>query len=361
VSGYGTHRIIQGDALEQLRKLPDGLARACVTSPPFWWLRDYGVDGQIGLEADPAAFVETLVEVFREVRRVLTDDGTLWVNMGDRYGGSGCGGVSPDKTTLGGTAKSQNASKIGTPSRARLRALGIKDKDLLGVPWELALALRKDGWYLRSEVIWYKVNAQPENVNDRPARDHETIFLLSKGIRYFYDLDSVKVPASSNTHSRVRKCAAVRIREARENGVPTSQAGRRGAARSLGNNGFVKRNDSFEAATALHVEHRNLRTVWSIQLQGHGGDHRAVFPAEIPRRCIIAGTREGDTVLDPFAGTGTTLGVAENLGRHGLGIELNPETIVEAEERIAKMLRPNTARTLREREAPLFTRTECER
>ena len=332
--------VYQGDALTVLRELPSESVDCVVTSPPYWGLRDYGVAGQIGLERTPPAFVAVMVEVFREVRRVLSDRGTLWLNLGDSYASSGGHTRSGTTTALVGRAviRQQNALTTRTPE-------GLKAKDMVGIPWRVAFALQADGWYLRSEIIWHKPNAMPEAVKDRPTKAHETVFLLAKQQRYYYDADAIAEPAGGNTHARVPR------------GWDTGPGNHRGlvgrypgvgpkaaAASAHGNQGRPmnvrtrpRNNESFSAATSSEVVPiRNSRSVWTIQTQAHPEAHFATFPDELARRCISAGCPAGGTVLDPFAGSGTTLAVARDLGRKSIGIELSPEYVKLIERRCAQ-------------------------
>jgi DNA modification methylase len=349
-----------------------------VTSPPYWGLRDYGVEGQIGLEPTPEAYVERLVEVFREVRRVLRDDGTLWLNLGDSYNGSG--GAGGDYASGG--------LKAGQPKYPGRRISALKPKDLVGIPWRVAFALQEDGWYLRSDVIWSKSNPMPESVTDRPTRSHEYVFLLSKQSRYFYDADAVRVPYKESTLKRAR-CA--------NNGNRRKDGGSAQWQRGL-NPG---RQDAWNSKVSGGVSAgRNLRTVWEIPTQPTPEAHFATFPEALVKPCIMAGTSErgacpecgapwrrvvevtvydtrpgtntkynggglasgsrnttrkmsmrseigwaptctcsaGDpipcTVLDPFGGSGTVAKVARDLGRSSILIEINPEYVQIAKKRL---------------------------
>jgi DNA modification methylase len=379
-------RVDRGDCLTVLRGLPDDTFHCCVTSPPYFGLRDYGVAGQLGLEPTPEEYVTNIVEVFREVRRVLRPDGTFWFNIGDSYASKG--------------GPSSNGNK-GNASRDAVRradlSFGLKPKDLVGIPWMLAFALRADGWYLRGEQIWHKPNPMTESVRDRPARSHEQVFLLAKSPRYFYDAEAVKEDVTGTAHSRSVRPNAKR------------QASDRNQCRAHAKN----------LANDL-VDRRNLRSVWKISLRPYKGAHFATFPPALPERCIKAGTsergccgacgapwvrqvkkvrrptrpgkdtkttakHEGDgttastngwnranvvgnrdpqrhctvtetvgwlascdcaagepipcLVLDPFAGAGTTLLVARRLARRSLGIELSPEYAEMARRRIESGLR----------------------
>ena len=269
------YEIFQGKSEEVLCKLPSEKARCCVTSPPYWQLKDYGVDDQLGTEATPEAFVDNLRGIFSEVRRILTDDGTLWLNLGDSY----CGGGGYCPNAPSNKAGSKQSSSHGTKAAKRPVPPGYKHKDLAGVPWLVAHALRQDGWYLRADIIWEKTNAFPEKVTDRPTRNHEYVFLFSKSRRYYYDHEAI-------------------MEESATGGV------------------------------------RNRRAVWRLARGSFRGAHFAVFPEKLVERCLLAGSAEGDLVLDPFSGAGTTGMVAQALKRDYWGIELNPEYCQIAEQRI---------------------------
>lgn len=252
--------VIVGDALNILKTIPSEKFRCCITSPPYWGLRDYGVANQIGAENLLNDYVSNLTEIFREVRRVLTDDGTLWLNLGDSY-------TSGNRTWRDVDKKNPaRAMRYRPPTPA-----GLKPKDLIGVPWRVAFALQADGWYLRSDIIWYKPNCQPESVKDRPTRAHEYVFLFSKTEKYFYKCDAIK--ESSNSHGTFR----------------------------------------------------NRRTVWQINTEPFPGAHFATFPPKLVEVCLLAGTEPEDFVLDPFFGSGTVGEVCMKLNRKFTGIELNED------------------------------------
>jgi DNA modification methylase len=371
-----TWTLLQGDALEQLKTLPGESIHCCVTSPPYWGLRDYGVDGQLGLESTPDEYVAKMVEVFREVRRVLRDDGTLWLNLGDSYASGGMSNPS-SKSTLGG------GKDLGAADYSITRKVpnGLKPKDLVGIPWRVAFALQADGWWLRSDIIWAKPNPMPESVTDRPTKAHEYIFLLTKSERYYYDADAIK-----------------------ENSVDPQGSAARYKYAFSGRDGLIMPDGKPQQIAPKGIREfsskRNKRTVWNINTKPFSEAHFAVFPPEIPEICIKAGTSEKGccpecgasweriieketcfeggsgkagrtaeevntlgkwagkqygkniklgpviitsttgwkpactcgtdrtipcTVLDPFAGAGTTLWVAEQLGVNSIGIELNPD------------------------------------
>lgn len=293
-----TIRILTGDCRDVLPTLDAGSVHCVVTSPPYYGLRDYGVAGQLGLEATPDAYIQTMVEVFREVRRVLRDDGTCWVNMGDSYANGG--GEKRDGGhgfVDGGKAKLEAAK--GALLSGRWSDPVMKPKDLMMMPARLALALQADGWWIRSDIIWAKPNPMPESVTDRPTSAHEHVFLLTKAARYYYDAEAIRGPLSVHNYE----------------GKPI----------------WVPLNDSTRAANGpaqaiRHYEERkgaNARNWWVIATHAYPEAHFATFPPELAERCIKAGSRLGDTILDPFAGAGTTLLVADRLQRDAIGIELN--------------------------------------
>ncbi|MEW6062303.1 MAG: site-specific DNA-methyltransferase [Bacteroidota bacterium] len=300
-------KIFHGDALEVLKSLPDKCIQCCVTSPPYWGLRDYGVKGQLGLESTPEEYVEKLTAVFREVRRVLKDDGTLWLNLGDSYSGSGqAWRQKPDiLSSLQQTNKgSLHCRQSGKPP-VNQKVQGLKPKELVGIPWRVAFALQADGWYLRSDIIWHKSNAMPEPVTDRPTKSHEYIFLFSKSRKYFYDADAIREPHKEITLKRMRYGW-----DGNQKQTPRKQS-------------TTVRNTS----RMCHPKGANKRTVWTIAKGAFRGNHFATFPSEIPKTCIKAGSKICDMVLDPFAGSGTTLIASHKLERSFLGIELNKRYI----------------------------------
>lgn len=304
--------IKQGDALSVLKTMPDQSINTCVTSPPYWGLRDYGVDGQLGLEPTPAEYVANLVEVFREVRRVLRDDGTLWLNLGDSYNGS--------KMNRSG----QHGYKDGRSNRDKRFSVGgvkgLKPKDLVGIPWMVAFALRDDGWYLRADIIWHKPNAMPESVTDRPTKAHEYIFLLSKSRKYYYDHEAIKEPAAYDGRKDTLLKGSPKYEKC---GVP-GQVAHLMAAKG---HERWKKNERGEYV-------RNKRSVWTVPTKPFKEAHFAVYPPDLITPCILAGCPVGGTVLDPFAGSGTTLLVATQHHRKSIGIELNPEYIEIAKRRL---------------------------
>jgi DNA modification methylase len=323
--------ILQGDCREVLATLPAESVQTCVTSPPYWGLRDYGVPGQLGLEKTPDEYVANLVAVFREVRRVLRDDGTLWLNLGDSYAAGKMGRDDLDDASLArraaayGTRRGPGAGPRGAP-RQRSAPDGLKPKDLVGIPWRVAFALQADGWWLRSDIIWHKPNPMPESVTDRPTKAHEYLFLLTKAERYYYDAEAIKEPASENPGG-----AAFYARK----GMPMPVA-------SDGRKGFAGRKDGegksgFSSQVPDYSFGRNRRSVWTVATRPYKGAHFATFPPKLIEPCILAGCPVGGTVLDPFGGSGTTGEVAERHGRNAILIELNASYLPLQRERLAKV------------------------
>lgn len=286
--------VLLGDALEVLRTMEPESVHTCVTSPPYYNLRDYGAVGQIGMEATPEEFVDKLVAVFREVRRVLRSDGTLWVNMGDSYA-----------TRSGRQPPTNTRNSCG--HTAKRKPPGYKYKDLMGVPWLLAFALRADGWYLRQDIVWNKSNCMPESVRDRCTKSHEYIFLLSKSERYYFDAEAIREPIASTKGN---------AKTFRGGGAYTG-------GRSHNNSAQVERES--HGNTANKTGRRNKRDVWTTSTSRFMGAHFAVFPEKLIEPCILAGCPAGGTVLDPFTGSGTTGVVAKHLGRNFVGVEINKE------------------------------------
>lgn len=307
-----------GDCRALLKQMAaDGVhAQTCVTSPPYFGLRDYGVAGQIGLEASPAEYVEGLVTVFRLVREALADDGTVWLNLGDSYYSPRIGGGIGKNSTINGQGsqeafrdaqrarrspkQSSNAASANAYAPNRRYGLqDIKPKDLLGIPWRVAFALQADGWWLRSDVVWHKPNPMPESVTDRPTKAHEYLFLLAKAERYFYDAEASKEPAVGEANSVTER------------------------VRNVGG-----RTDGFSRGCPWDgAETRNRRTVWTIPTSPFAGAHFATFPRALVEPCVLSTSRSGDIVLDPFMGSGTVGQVATDLGRNFIGCELNPEYV----------------------------------
>jgi len=314
----GRHTILLGDVRERLRDLPDDSVHCVVTSPPYFNLRDYNVPGQIGLEPTLAEYIATMVDVFREVRRVLRPDGTCWLNIGDSYHTDSPVRKSSAEAFSATWDPSQTASRGGLRKSAA-KSGTFKNKDLMMVPARLAIALQDDGWWLRSDIIWAKKAPMPESVTDRPTSAHEHIFLLTKANKYFYDADAVREPWESGRD------------DMRTKGVRTG-LGYLGS--SIDNS---CKDAEFGDGARVNGESplgRNLRNVWTLSPEPFPEAHFATFPTEIPRRAIKAGCPEGGTVLDPFLGSGTTMLVADQLGRTCIGVELNPEYARMAEKRV---------------------------
>ena len=301
--------ILIGDARKRLAELPAGSVRTCVTSPPYFGLRDYGEADQIGLEETPEAYVAEMVALFREVWRVLADDGTLWLNLGDSY--SGNNSRASDNGRAGYGNEREGVFKRGGE--------GLKTKDLIGIPWRIAFALQADGWYLRQDIIWAKPNPMPESVRDRCTKSHEYLFLLTKSPKYYYDHEAIKEPISSSTVGRTKR------------GVSSKNKNINGAPGQTKHSLSQPRDYDIDRPVA---ELRNKRDVWTITTKPFKGAHFAVMPEALVEPCILAGSKEGDTVLDPFTGSGTVAVVALRHGRNFVGTELNPEYAEIARERI---------------------------
>lgn len=334
--------VIFGDALDGLKHLEDESVDTCITSPPYYGLRDYGVDGQIGLEISPEEYIQRLVLVFREVRRVLKRDGTLWVNLADSYAGSGKGrvkGGAAKKETFG-KIQSSNAGTInGTLQKTQCNS--CKAKDLIGIPWMLAFALRADGWYLRQDIIWQKPNPMPESVKDRCTKSHEYIFLLSKSPRYYFDSEAIAEPVADSSMARYAQNIESQKGSDR---VPGKSNGAMKAVRPrYGGKKYTETPDLFYRTKSGNAydfrPKRNKRDVWSVSTKPFKGSHFATFPDTLITPCILAGSREGGVVLDPFCGSGTTLMVANRYGRSGIGIELNEEYEQLIKERVGEYTR----------------------
>lgn len=354
----------QGDCRDVMQQMLQqgggGKVQAIVTSPPYWNLRDYGVSGQIGMEPTLQEFVATMVEVFDLARDLLADDGTLWLNLGDSYTSSG--GLSVH------SGKEFESRQRGRQTICRSNRAGpvgnLKNKDLCGVPWRVAFALQDAGWYLRQDIIWSKPNPMPESVRDRCTKAHEYLFLLTKSPKYYFDQEAILEPCSPGTHARLAQNVADQIGSERANGGAKTNGNMKAVARGgidqgigqrqgpPGNEakprkvypgtgvgfgrstdaeqrgrGRVKNNESFDAAMAIMPTKRNKRSVWTIPTQSYSEAHFATFPEALVEPCILAGSRPGDIVFDPFMGSGTVAQVAQNLGRKWIGSELNPEYI----------------------------------
>jgi DNA modification methylase len=306
------HRFYLGDSLEVLKTFPSESVNCCVTSPPYFYLRDYGIDGQIGLEPTPAEYVDRLVQVFREVRRVLRDDGVAWVNLGDSYC-SGMRSAYDDDRHKYTTARAHDKRPPTPP--------GLKPKDLIGIPWRVAFALQAEGWYLRSDIIWAKPNAMPESVTDRPTRSHEYIFLLAKSERYWYDHEAIKepgqdLPAQALTFKR-DSGKDTELRAPGQNN-PSHRPNRK--QDEVGKRQYTGFNERWDNNPQLM---RNKRDVWTVATVPFPEAHYAVFPPALIEPCILAGCPPGGVVLDPFGGAGTTSMVSMKHNRNSIYIDLN--------------------------------------
>lgn len=328
------NRCYNMDALTGLKQLETGSVNCCITSPPYYGLRDYGVAGQIGLESTPEKYISRMVGIFREVWRALRDDGTLWLNMGDSYAGSGMGAANyPDKT---GKKQLTDKGSMSAKGRAGLRFESMKPKDLMGIPWMLAFALRADGWYLRQDIIWQKPNPMPESVRDRCTKSHEYIFLLSKRQRYYFDYEAIREPVSAATILRMNedvqnqrgsdkayggKSKAMHAVIAKGNSRSFRGGGAYTAGRSFDNSQSVERETHGNIPNETGL--RNKRSVWTVSTAQFKEAHFATFPPELIKPCILAGCPEGGTVCDPFMGSGTTLVTANKLNRNCIGFDIN--------------------------------------
>ncbi len=310
-----TNKIYQGDVLKVLKTFPDESVHCCVTSPPYWGLRDYGVEGQLGLESTPEEYVAKMVEIFREVRRVLRDDGVVFLNLGDSYFGSSMtGGTNSIESSAKQKGRMFKKPSNCTPKQGKSQ---LKPKDLVGIPWMVAFALRADGWYLRQDIIWHKPNAMPESVKDRCTKAHEYIFLLSKNRKYYFDNEAIKEDAKPESEKRYKSTFHTGKKEISGQGRPGNASNTPGYKKWTGK--------------------RNKRSVWTVTTKPFKGAHFAVFPEDLIEPCILAGCPEGGIVLDPFMGSGTTAIVALKHNRNYIGIELNPEYIKIAEKRILEL------------------------
>jgi len=296
-------KVYVGNVLDRLKDIPEKSINTVITSPPYWGLRDYGEGGQLGLEETPEEFAENLVKVFREVKRVLRDDGTVWLNLGDSYSSGG-------RTTT--TNQSLRGDKNYGVTRPKPNK-NIKPKDLIGIPWRVAFALQQDGWYLRQDIIWHKPNPMPESVKDRCTKAHEYIFLLSKNVKYYFDNEAIKedakYPQGPNSPKNIKK--------------------------GVGNFGM----DTREGLSKIGaLSKKNKRSVWTVTTKPFKDAHFATYPKDLIEPCILAGCPEGGTVLDPFGGSGTTCIVSEENKRNSIMVELNPDYVEIAKNRIHKEL-----------------------
>ena len=317
MNGYS---LMCGDSRSVLQTLPENSVHCCVTSPPYFNLRDYGVNGQIGIEETPETYINALVEVFREVRRVLRPDGTAWVNIADTYAANRTYQLHDTRGTKDHT--DSKGSKVPT---------GCKPKDMIGIPWMLAFALRDDGWYLRQDIIWQKPNCMPESVKDRCTKSHEHIFLLSKSPQYYFDAEAISEPIAESSKKRFMQDIE---RQTGSNRQPGKTNGAMKAAMPRFGRGKDGEQGEKEYVPILR---RNKRDVWSISTKGFKGAHFAVFPEELVEPCVFAGSPINGTVLDPFCGSGTVGVVSLKNGRDFIGIELNPAYVEIAQERIRRV------------------------
>lgn len=305
-------KILCGDAAEVLKTLPPESANMCVTSPPYYGLRDYGENGQIGLEQTPEEYIARLVKVFDEVYRVLAIDGTLWLNIGDSYAGSGKGPMTLQQNGKNKDVFDMQNRIYDVPKKWD----GIKPKDLIGIPWSLAFALRARGWYLRSEIIWHKKNCLPESAKDRPTKCHEHIFLLAKSRNYYFDYKAIQEPIKDVSRERYKR-------------------GRSDHSKYTGQKLQQNINRQHTDFSDFDQEYRRKRDVWEVSTNTYKMDeHFAMFPEKLIEPCILAGSKKGDVVLDPFFGSGTTGAVAKRYGREFIGIDLNARYLEKAKERI---------------------------
>lgn len=348
------NEILCGDAKEVLKTLPDESVNCAITSPPYWGLRDYGVAGQIGLEKTPEEFIAKMTGIFSELRRVLKDDGTLWLNIGDSYAGS-WGNYGGKNRSAGSQRIIRNGSSVPNPAYDGFEHFrpptsgkfgdGIKSKDLVGIPWMLAFALRADGWYLRQEIIWHKPNPMPESVLDRCTKSHESVFLLSKSSRYYFDYKAIQEPALSTPlgfpagwGKGDEPRTAVEFQKAGIHPKTKKKFEKRmagGGTNIDGHTGHLKPDGTpFEYAVNGM---RNRRSVWTVNPMPFSEAHFATFPEKLIEPMVLAGCPRGGAVLDPFMGAGTTAVVAKKMERDYLGIELNPEYVAMANKRLANI------------------------
>ena len=301
--------ILTGNSLDVLKTLDGGVVHTCITAPPYWGLRDYGMDGQLGQESTPSEYVSNLTEIFREVRRVLRDDGTLWLNLGDTYAGTGHKGDHTDPKNRDG--------RTGQAHAVNNKIEGLKPKDLVGIPWRVAFALQDDGWYLRQDIIWHKPNAMPSPVKDRPTTAHEYLFLLSKSRKYYYNHEAIKEP-----------CSPENVEDFKRRKTTNNKAGDYAQERP----DLARDRSEYMPADFK----RNKRSVWDINTKPFKGAHFATWPEALVKPCVLAGCPEGGTVLDPFSGSGTTGIVANKCGAKYIGIEINPEYVEMSKQRLSQ-------------------------
>jgi DNA modification methylase len=330
------NKIYNGNSLHVLKELPDNSIDCCVTSPPYWGLRNYNHDEQIGMEETPDKFIQSLVDVFNEVKRVLKPQGTLWLNLGDTYSAhKDCKSVA-DTLRVGGKSEEANVIEKGKSNSRNsklLKSVGLKNKDLVGIPWMAAFALRSSGWYLRQDIIWHKPNPMPESVTDRCTKAHEYIFLMSKSEKYYYDNVAIQEKSITGDGSSPRGSLGVvgnlnsGKRDVRTGKGRIAYGGKRNGSKGEGQESFVS-----------ITEVRNKRSVWTVTTKPYSDAHFATFPQDLIVDCIKAGCPENGIILDPFMGAGTTALVAKKLNRNFIGIELNPDYVKIAERRLRKEL-----------------------
>lgn len=328
------NKIYNGDALYILKQMPDKYINCCVTSPPYYGLRDYGVDGQIGLEETPEEYINKLVDVFREVKRVLKDEGTLWLNIADSYAGSGKGAATyPDNAKK--YKQGSNKGMVGAINTTKIKHNGFKPKDLIGIPWMLAFALRTDGWYLRQDIIWSKPNPMPESVRDRCTKSHEYIFLLSKSPRYYYDSEAISEPVAASTLKRLSQDITNQNGSNRTPGKTNGNM--KAVAPRYGGNKYTNNPEMFYRTKSggiyEYTSRRNKRDVWVVSTKPFKMAHFATFPPDLIEPCILAGCPVDGIVLDPFFGSGTVGVVANNHLRNYVGIDINVDYCTMAEHR----------------------------
>jgi DNA modification methylase len=339
------NQIIFGDCVETMKDLiSKGVkVQTCVTSPPYFGLRDYGVDGQIGLEETPQAYVDKMVEVFRCVKDLLADDGTLWLNLGDSYFSTtkGSGGSNPENSPFQNRKGKNNFQGFET-RKFSAGNISCKPKDLIGIPWRVALALQADGWYLRQDIIWAKPNPMPESVTDRCTKSHEYIFLMSKNPKYYFDHEAIKEPCAESSYKRWNQDIENQVGSNRVPGKTNGNMKAVGIPTKIrfGGNEYGDSDDPKHATKSgncyVDTGTRNKRSVWTQTVKPYKGAHFATFPTQLIEPCVLAGSRIDDIVFDPFMGSGTTAQVAIENGRQYLGCELNPEYKNLQDERIAK-------------------------
>jgi DNA modification methylase len=326
-----TATILVGDVFDRLADIEAGSVQTCVTSPPYWGLRDYGHDGQLGLESTPDEYVARMVDVFRAVRRVLADDGTVWLNLGDSYASGGVNALGRNDAgrDIGGGGNTLGSGNPGRQGAIAVDNGNLKPKDLVGIPWRVAFALQADGWWLRQDIIWHKPNPMPESVTDRCTKSHEYVFLLAKSARYFYDHDAIAEQAgASNYHDATGGGYAPVGQQAHTGSRKSGNKERKAATLRGAPSDGVCGNVPWEGTT------RNRRDVWTIATKPFSGAHFAVMPTALAEPCVLAGSRPGDLVLDPFTGSGTVGVVALRHSRNFIGTELSAEYAEIAERRI---------------------------